>query len=117
MAHPLGAKVTGTHNVVGSPTAHQPHWELIPDNLLESTSLLLWEVLSSLEKRQGLFPHNLVMQGSPRFHPLAHHGHWMLRILPRLNGIAGFEWGTGMLINTVAPEAAAEGIRTLLGNS
>jgi UDPglucose--hexose-1-phosphate uridylyltransferase len=51
------------------------------------------------------------MQGSPRFHPLAHHGHWMLRILPRLNGIAGFEWGTGMLINTVAPEAAAEELR------
>jgi galactose-1-phosphate uridylyltransferase len=31
--------------------------------------------------------------------------------LPRLNGIAGFEWGTGMLINTVAPEAAADMLR------
>ena len=105
------------HEVWICPTAHQPHWEGMPGKLLDGLSRLLWEVLYSLEKRLGLFPHNLVMQGSPRFHPLAHHGHWMLRILPRLNGIAGFEWGTGMLINTVAPEAAAEGIRTLLGNS
>lgn len=99
------------HEVWICTVAHQPHWELMPGELLEGMSRLLWQVLSGLEKRLGLFPHNLVMQGAPRFHPLARHGHWVLRLLPRLNGIAGFEWGTGMLINTVAPEVAAEGLR------
>mgnify|MGYP006274603149 CR=1 FL=1 len=99
------------HEVWISPSAHQPHWEQMSDTLLGGLSRLLWEVLSGLEKSLGLFPHNLVMQGAPRFHPLACHGHWVLRVLPRLNGIAGFEWGTGMLINTVAPEVAAEMLR------
>lgn len=99
------------HEVWICPVAHQAHWELMPGKLLEGVSRLLWDVLSSLEKRLGLFPHNLVMQGAPRFHPMAHRGHWVLRVLPRLNGIAGFEWGTGMLINTVTPEAAAAELR------
>ena len=99
------------HEVWICPIDHQPHWELMPGELLRGLGRLLWEVLSGLEKRLGLLPHNLVMQGAPRFHRLAPQGHWMLRVLPRLNGIAGFEWGTGMLINTVAPEQAAEGLR------
>ena len=32
-------------------------------------------------------------------------------VLPRLTGIAGFEWGTGFAINPVPPEQAAEYLR------
>lgn len=99
------------HEVWICPTWHQSVWETMDDALLTQTAKVLWQVVSSLEKRLGLFPHNLVMQGAPPHHPLASHGHWMLRLLPRLNGIAGFEWGTGILINTVPPEVAAEGYR------
>src|SRR5260370_10865223 len=37
--------------------------------------------------------------------------HWYLNILPRLTKVAGFELGSGMFINTVLPEAAAEFLR------
>jgi UDPglucose--hexose-1-phosphate uridylyltransferase len=39
--------------------------------------------------------------------------HWYLSIIPRLTRVAGFELGSGMYINTVLPEAAAEFMREL----
>jgi len=39
--------------------------------------------------------------------------HWYLSIIPRLTRVAGFELGTGMFINTVLPEAAAEFLRNV----
>src|SRR5512146_1761749 len=37
--------------------------------------------------------------------------HWYVSIIPRLTRVAGFERGSGMYINTVLPEAAAEFLR------
>jgi len=37
--------------------------------------------------------------------------HWHLEILPRLSVRAGFEYGTGIIINTVSPEDAAKYLR------
>jgi len=37
--------------------------------------------------------------------------HWYMSIIPRLTRTAGFELGTGMFINTVIPEDAAEFLR------
>jgi UDPglucose--hexose-1-phosphate uridylyltransferase len=37
--------------------------------------------------------------------------HWYLSIVPRLSSISEFDLGSGMLINTVMPEAAAEFLR------
>jgi UDPglucose--hexose-1-phosphate uridylyltransferase len=39
--------------------------------------------------------------------------HWYMSIIPRLTRTAGFELGTGMFINTVAPEEAAEFLRNV----
>jgi UDPglucose--hexose-1-phosphate uridylyltransferase len=38
--------------------------------------------------------------------------HWHISVIPRLTRVAGFELGSGMFINTVLPEAAAEFLRT-----
>lgn len=38
--------------------------------------------------------------------------HWHLEIMPRINGLAGFELGTGCHINTVAPVDAARSLRS-----
>jgi UDPglucose--hexose-1-phosphate uridylyltransferase len=37
--------------------------------------------------------------------------HWYLSVIPRLTRMAGFELGSGLFINTVLPEAAAEFLR------
>jgi UDPglucose--hexose-1-phosphate uridylyltransferase len=39
--------------------------------------------------------------------------HWYLSVIPRLTRVAGFELGSGMFINTVLPEAAAEFLRNV----
>ncbi len=37
--------------------------------------------------------------------------HWYVSVIPRLTRVAGFELGSGMFINTVLPETAAEFLR------
>lgn len=37
--------------------------------------------------------------------------HWYVSVIPRLTRVAGFELGSGMFINTVLPEAAADFLR------
>jgi UDPglucose--hexose-1-phosphate uridylyltransferase len=37
--------------------------------------------------------------------------HWYISVLPRMTRVAGFELGSGMFINTVLPEAAAQFLR------
>jgi UDPglucose--hexose-1-phosphate uridylyltransferase len=37
--------------------------------------------------------------------------HWNIKIFPRVSKAAGFELGSGMMINTVVPEAAAKYLR------
>jgi UDPglucose--hexose-1-phosphate uridylyltransferase len=43
----------------------------------------------------------------------ARYFHWYMSITPRLTRVAGFELGSGMFINTVLPEAAAEFLRNV----
>jgi UDPglucose--hexose-1-phosphate uridylyltransferase len=39
--------------------------------------------------------------------------HWHVHLIPRLTTVAGFEQGTGVMINIVAPEHAAQDLRTV----
>jgi len=55
--------------------------------------------------------YNLVLHTAPLHAPALPGFHWRLEILPRLTGMAGFEWGSGWFINQVAPERAAEVLR------
>lgn len=51
--------------------------------------------------------HTAPREESPDFH-------WHFEIIPRLNRVAGFEWATGVFINDVLPERAAEILRDKL---
>jgi UDPglucose--hexose-1-phosphate uridylyltransferase len=44
------------------------------------------------------------------------HYHWHIELIPRLTKIAGFECGTGVYINPVAPETAARQLREVLAD-
>jgi UDPglucose--hexose-1-phosphate uridylyltransferase len=41
------------------------------------------------------------------------HYHWHIEILPRTSRLAGLEWGSGLLVNTMLPELAAERLREM----
>jgi len=70
---------------------------------------LVRDALGSIRLVLGDVAYNLVFHAAPHHHDDAFH--WHVHVLPRTSTIAGFEQGTGVLINTVAPEDAAEQLR------
>jgi UDPglucose--hexose-1-phosphate uridylyltransferase len=67
---------------------------------------LLHDVLGRLAEVLGAVPpFNLWVRTAPRG---AEHFCWRIDLLPRLTNLAGLELGTGVNLNVVAPEAAAE---------
>jgi len=54
---------------------------------------------------------NFTVRSGPAEYARARHYHWYVSVIPRLTRVAGFELGSGMFINTVLPEAAAEFLR------
>jgi UDPglucose--hexose-1-phosphate uridylyltransferase len=54
---------------------------------------------------------NFTIRSGPSDYVGARHFHWYVSVIPRLTRVAGFEIGSGMFINTVLPEAAAEFLR------
>ena len=70
---------------------------------------LLHEVLGRLASVLGALPPlNLWVRTAPRG---ADHFCWRIDIVPRLTHLAGLELGTGMNLNIVPPERAAEILR------
>jgi UDPglucose--hexose-1-phosphate uridylyltransferase len=57
-------------------------------------------------------PYNLVLHSAP---PGVDDFHWHLHLLPRLTTYGGFELGTGVVINVVDPDRAAEALRAAAG--
>jgi len=56
---------------------------------------------------------NFTVRSGPSDYASARHFHWYVSVIPRLTRVAGFELGSGMFINTVLPEAAAEFLRSI----
>jgi len=56
---------------------------------------------------------NFTIRSGPSDYASARHFHWYVSVIPRLTRTAGFELGSGMFINTVLPEAAAEFLRNV----
>jgi UDPglucose--hexose-1-phosphate uridylyltransferase len=56
---------------------------------------------------------NFTIRSGPSDYVGARHFHWYVSVIPRLTRVAGFELGSGMFINTVLPETAAEFLRTV----
>lgn len=54
---------------------------------------------------------NFTIRSGPAEYAGARHFHWYVSVIPRLTRVAGFELGSGMFINTVLPEDAAEFLR------
>jgi UDPglucose--hexose-1-phosphate uridylyltransferase len=92
------------------PRAHEAHMAAAHPADLVAVGRAVRDALAALGDLIGDVPYNVVLHTAP------HHGeglfHWHLHVVPRLTSLAGFEAGTGVLINIVAPEAAAAELRT-----
>jgi UDPglucose--hexose-1-phosphate uridylyltransferase len=69
----------------------------------------LRDALARLHSVLGDISYNVVVNSAPRDDPRPFHA-W-IDIIPRIGVLGGFELGTGLLVNPVAPEAAAQMLR------
>jgi len=91
------------------PIRHQPAFQEAPEAVLRSAAAMIQEALGRLAAAAGAPDYNLVLHTSPR--SAVGHFHWHLHVYPRLTVWGGFELGAGTIINTLAPEDAAERLR------
>lgn len=73
----------------------------------------LRKVLAKLYHGLGDPDFNYTLRSAPAELHGVKYFHWYVSIIPRLTRVAGFELGSGMFINTVPPESAAEFLRNV----
>ena len=106
------------------PKSHQHDYRKTTDDDLKQFVNMLQDILQRLYAGLQNPPYNMVLHTSPNtesFTPRPTHWstiqndwHWHLEIIPRLNNVAGFEWGSGIFINPMRPEQAAELLRGIV---
>jgi UDPglucose--hexose-1-phosphate uridylyltransferase len=79
------------------------------DGEILGTALVLRDVLARLARVLGTVPYNVVLHDAPTEGTADYH--WWFEISPRTSVVAGFELGTGVLVNTVDPAEAARQLR------
>ena len=93
------------------PRQHRAAFEDISDRNLVAFGEILREFILRLNRLFDNAPFNYLLHSAPLEDHAAEHYHWHLEILPQLTRAAGFEWGSGMHMNSVAPEEAARLLR------
>jgi UDPglucose--hexose-1-phosphate uridylyltransferase len=98
-----------------APTFHQGSFGDLEDEEVDDLAGILIRTLSALRRACGDPDFNLVMYSAPTNGGHAEQVfHWHLKLIPRIATQAGFEIGSAMSINTVAPEDAATLLRAAL---
>jgi UDPglucose--hexose-1-phosphate uridylyltransferase len=93
------------------PRKGAPSFELSDPSSLPSLAATLRELLGRLHVALDDPAYNLTFFGAPRRHVDEPDFVWHIEVLPRLGIAAGFELATGMAINSVLPETAAQVLR------
>ena len=103
------------------PIQHNHDFALQDDEELMACARALQEMLRRLFKLLEDPPYNFILHTAPPINAqppkpgywetLPQDYHWHIELVPRLNQIAGFEWGSGFFINPLPPEDAANFLR------
>lgn len=93
------------------PTNHAAVFEESSDKDIAALAQILRSVIARLNRALDQPPFNYVIHSMPPLNSEITSYHWHLEILPRLSQAAGFEWGSGCFMNSVAPEDAARSLR------
>ncbi len=93
------------------PTSHDGSLADASLSTLRDTAALALEILRRWHALLGPVDYNLLLHTVPFAFIDEPYYHWHLEMLPRTGQIAGFELGSGMTINPVASETAAELLR------
>ncbi len=126
LSDPIRMVVTSDHFIAAEPFAsatpfathiyprrHMASFgDITPEELLDLARVLK-TVLAKLYAGLQNPDFNYAIRTAPHENKGVMYYHWYLSIIPRLTRVAGFELGSGMFINTVLPEAAAEFLRNV----
>ncbi len=91
------------------PRRHELHLQDAADDTLEATGRALRDAVVNLREALGDLAYNVVFHTAPHHHSGEYH--WHVHLLPKLTTTAGFEAGTGVLINIISPESATDRLR------
>ena len=91
------------------PRRHEQHLQDADDDSLDAMGRALRDATAFLNAALGDIAYNVGFHTAPHQH--GGEFHWHVHLWPNLHTIAGFERGTGVLINVVPPEQAAEVLR------
>ena len=94
-----------------SPKKHAAAFEQSSDQDILSLAKVIQEMITRLNHALDNPPFNYLIHSIPPRQTQSVHYHWHIEILPQIARAAGFEWGSGMHINSVAPEDAARLLR------
>lgn len=93
------------------PRPHAPRFEETADSTLELVAATFKSVMAGIDWALERPAYNLVLHTAPLNGAADGGFHWHLEILPRVTRFGGFEWGSGMCRNPIAPEEAARVLR------
>lgn len=96
------------------PRRHAPSFSAAGDAETDDLARLLPAALRALDAVAPGASYNWVVHGLPPTAPGADRFHWHVEILPRIVRADGFELGSGVPVNPVPPELAAERLGALL---
>ncbi len=92
------------------PRAHGAHLHNASPGDVAGVGRAVREAVGRLESVLGEVGYNLVFHSAP--YRVSGTFHWHVHVIPKLTTRAGFELGTGVLINIISPEMAAEELRS-----
>jgi UDPglucose--hexose-1-phosphate uridylyltransferase len=91
------------------PRNHGPHLHRSRGQDLQAVGRAIKSALEQLSEQVGDVAYNLVFHSAP--YRVSGTYHWHVHVWPKLTSPAGFELGTGVMVNIVSPEVAAERLR------
>jgi UDPglucose--hexose-1-phosphate uridylyltransferase len=92
------------------PRTHEPHLHHADEADLADIGRAVQLALAALRARLGDVAYNIMFHSAP-FRTTADF-HWHVHVVPKISTRGGFEMGSGVLINVVPPERAADDLRS-----
>lgn len=90
------------------PKDHSSQFENISQKDISYLAKCLMDIFSKLDKTLNDPPLNFFIHSLPHTIEQADYYHWHLEIAPRIQGYGGYELGSGIIIDVVSPERAAQ---------
>lgn len=94
------------------PKKHQPHFEKITENEKQNMSKIIFEAITKLNNSLRFPPFNWWIHSAPvrenHLGDIDSFYHWHMEIAPRVSKFGGYEMGSGIVIDVVSPELAAQ---------